>query len=82
MKLQSQRIHLSKKEGKSHIDTSQTWHHEKVDQFVTELEDALPGATSTSATERWEHLRDTVYNAAMSTFGKKKGKSRDWFEAH
>ena len=77
MKLQSQRIHHSKREGKPCIDTSKTWHQEKVDQFVREPEDALTGTTSTSATERWQHLRDTVYNAAISAFGKKKGKSRD-----
>ena len=29
-----------------------------------------------------EHFRDAVYNAAMSTFGKRTSKSVDWFEAH
>ena len=46
------------------------------------LEDALPGASSPCATERWEYLRDTVYNAAVTTFGKRKGKTNGWFEAH
>ncbi|XP_076456338.1 uncharacterized protein LOC143290704 [Babylonia areolata] len=36
----------------------------------------------TSKTYRWEHFRDAVYNAAMSTFGKRTSKSADWFEAH
>ena len=44
--------------------------------------DALPCATSTSASERRELLMDTVYNAAITTFGKRKGKTKDWFEAH
>ena len=61
VKFQLQRIHHSKREGKPCIDTSKTWHQENVDQFVRELEDVLTGATSTSATERWEHLRDTIY---------------------
>ena len=38
--------------------------------------------TNTSASERWELLRDTVYNTALSTFGKRKGKTKDWFGAH
>ncbi|XP_063615657.1 uncharacterized protein LOC134788764 [Penaeus indicus] len=34
------------------------------------------------ALDRWEHFRDTVYNAAMTTLGKKTRKSVDWLEAH
>ena len=40
-------------------------------QSFHEDTDVLPGTTSTGATERWEHLRDTVYNPAISTFAKK-----------
>ena len=34
-----------------------------------------------SAAQKWEYLRDTVYNAASLTFGKKQAKTADWFEA-
>ena len=34
-----------------------------------------------SATERREALRDTMYRAALATFGKKSSKSHNWFEA-
>ena len=46
------------------------------------MEDSLPGPPTANAQDRWEHFRDAVYNAAMSTFGKKTSKSADWFEAH
>ena len=46
------------------------------------LEESLPSAANTSAVQRWEYLRDTIYNPASLTFGKKQGKTADWFEAH
>ena len=46
------------------------------------LEDSLPVPPSANAQDRWKHFRDAVYNAAMSTFGKKTSKSADWFEAY
>lgn len=54
----------------------------KVEEFARALEDTLSGPSSANASERWGHFRDAVYNAAMSTFGKKASKSADWFEAH
>ena len=41
-----------------------------------------PCPANTSAAQRWEYLRDTIYNAASLTFGKKQAKTADWFEAH
>ena len=41
-----------------------------------------PCPANTSAAQRWEYLRDTIYNAALLTFGKKQAKIADWFEAH
>ena len=35
-----------------------------------------------SGRARWTHLRDCIYNAIMSTFGKKYSKSTNWLEAH
>ena len=46
------------------------------------MEDSLPDPPTANAQDRWEHFRDVIYNAAMSTFGKKTSKSVDWFEAH
>ena len=35
------------------------------------LEDSLPGPPTANVQDRWEHFRDAVNNAAMSTFGKR-----------
>ena len=37
---------------------------------------------NTSAAQRCEYLRDTIYNAAWLTFGNKQVKTAGWFEAH
>ena len=44
---------------------------EKVKEFIRVLEEALPCLANASAAQRWEYLRDTIYNAASLTFGKK-----------
>ena len=51
-------------------------------EFIRQLEEALPCPAYTSSVQRWEYLRDTIYNAASLTFGKKQAKTADWFEAH
>ena len=40
------------------------------------------GPADAKAPERWEHFKNTVYNTALSTFGKNTKKMADWFEAH
>ena len=35
-----------------------------------------------SAVEIWKYIRDSIYNTAMSTFGKRKKQNVDWFEAN
>ena len=42
----------------------------------------MPCPANTSAAQRWEYLRDTIYNAASLTFGNKQAKTADWFEGH
>ena len=46
------------------------------------LEKSFLDPSDASSLERWEHFRDTVYNAAMTTFGEKTSKLADWFEVH
>ena len=75
--IQSRRFHPSKKEGRPCIDTSKIGYREKAEEFSQALEDALPGPPSTNVSERWEHLRDTIHNTAMSTFGKRQIRSAD-----
>ena len=82
VKFQPRRIHRAKKEGKPRIDTTKTRDPDKVKEFIQSLERDLPGPPSATASDRWAHVRDTIYNAAMSTFGKRQAKSADWFEAN
>ena len=82
VKLRAKSLHRTRKEGRPRIDISKTRDHRKVEEFAQVLEDSLPGPPTANAQDRWKHFRDAVYNAAMSTFGKKTSKSADWFEAH
>ena len=82
VKLQAKKMHHTRKEGRSRINTSNTRDKEKVEEFVRVLDESLPGSPGASARERWEYFRDSVYNAAVTTFGKKTSKSADWFKAH
>ena len=81
VQLQSRRFRRSKKEGRLRIDTSKIGNRENVEQFIQALEDAMPDPSSTDVSERWERLRNTIYNTARSTFGKGQMKSADWLEA-
>ena len=71
-----------KKEGRPHIDISKTRDQRKVEEFAQALEETLPGLAEANAPELWEHFKNTVYNTALSTFGKKTKKTADWFKAH
>jgi len=82
VKFRTQRIYRTKKEGRPRINTNKTLSSEKVEEFVKILEEAIPGPTNLNASERWQLLRDKIYDAAMLVFGKKHNKTADWFESH
>ena len=77
VKLHAESLHRTRKEGRASIDTSKTCNQRKVEEFARVLEDSLPGPPTANAQDQWEHFRDAVYNAAMSTFGKKTSKSAE-----
>ena len=70
-------MHHAKKEGRHRINTCMTRKPEKVKEFITVLEEALPCPANTNAAQRWEYRRDTIYNAASLAFGKKQAKTVD-----
>ena len=78
----AKRMHHAKKEGRHRINTCMTCKPEKVKEFIRVVEEALPCPANTSAAQRWNYLRDTIYNAASLTIGNKQPKTADWFEAH
>ena len=75
-------MHHAKKEGRHRINICMTYRPKNVEEFNRVLEEALPWPANTSAAQRWEYLRDTIYNAASLTCGKKQAKTTDWSEAH
>ena len=78
----AKRVDHAKIEGRHRINTCMTRKPEKVKEFIKVVEEALPCPANTSAAQRWKYLRDTIYNAASLTFGKKQAKTVDWFETH
>uniref|UniRef100_A0ABM5FF36 Uncharacterized protein n=1 Tax=Pogona vitticeps TaxID=103695 RepID=A0ABM5FF36_9SAUR len=82
VKLRTKKLYHMKKEGRPRIDINKTHDQRKVKEFAQALEETLPGPANVNAPERWEHFKNTVYNTALSTFGKKTRKMADWFKAH
>ena len=63
-------VHHAEIEGRHRINTCMNRKPEKVKEFIRVLEEALSCPANTSAAQRWEYLRDIIYNAASLTFGK------------
>ena len=61
MNFKVKRVHHAKKEGRHRINTYMTRKPEKVKEFIRVFEEALPSPANTSAAQRWEYLRDTIY---------------------
>ena len=59
------------------INMCMTRKPEKVKEFIRGVEEALPCPANTSAAQRWEYLRDNIYNAASLTCGKKQAKTAE-----
>lgn len=81
VRLQPKRIHRSKQKGRLRINTARTAIPDLCDRFTNSVEDALKGCPAGNAEERWNHIRDAIYNSAMNTFGKRERQNPDWFEA-
>ena len=69
----AKRVHHAKKAGRHRINTYMTRKPEKVKEFIKVVEEA---PANTSAAQRWKYLRDTIYNAALLAFGKKRQRQR------
>jgi hypothetical protein len=78
------RLHHSKKKGRPRINACCASNPEKTQQFISRLEHALSEGVSADDTidSKWPRLRDAVYNAAITAYGKKERKNADWYEAH
>ncbi len=78
------KLYHSKKNGRPRINIFCASNPEKTQQFVRNLQEALTKESPIDDTidSKWSHLRDAVYNAAITAYGKKERKSADWYEAH
>ena len=77
-------IYKPKKNGPPKIDISKAkckkWKfkfHEKFNTTYQPVED-----DHTTATTAWNYLKDTIHSCALETFGTKKRRNKDWYEAN
>ena len=83
MRIKPKRIHRSKPAGNPRIDVGMTAHPDKAEEFAKALDEAFKTAPPQGSVEQmWERIRNTVHCTASIIFGKKKGKTQDWFEAN
>ena len=77
-------IHHTKQKGRPRIKIPEVPNPELQIQLNEQLEKVLTENTCTSKSleERWQFIRDTIYNSALQTFGKQTKKSEDWFESN
>lgn len=83
IRLKPRKIHHAKSKGHPRIDTCATAEQAKAQSFAEILQKKLADQPTTEDTDaKWSHLRDAIYDSAMSAFGRKERKNADWFEAH
>ena len=86
IRLTPKRFHRAKKQGSPRIDVSKMSRPYFAQKFAEAFESEYDAnlqdkAPPTSATKKWEKLRDAIHRTALATFGKKTSKSHDWFQA-
>ncbi|KAL8592312.1 hypothetical protein ACOMHN_036946 [Nucella lapillus] len=82
IRLLPKKIHHNKQVGKPRINTTKMQYPEKVEEFAKYLDYALSANhPHSSATEKWEHLWETIQKTAFATYGRKTSKNHDWFKA-
>ncbi|XP_072179817.1 craniofacial development protein 2-like [Diadema setosum] len=82
LRLHPKKFHRTKTAGKPCIDTTRMQCPDKVEEFAKSLVDALSADKQrNSASEKWDHLRETIQKTALHSFGRKTSKNCDWFEA-
>ena len=81
VRLQPKRVHRSTQKGRPRITTARTAIRDLCEGSADFTEEALGDCHTTSAEERWNHIRVTTYKSAMDTFGNRERQNADWFEA-
>ena len=81
VRLKPKQLHRSKQKGRPRINTAHTSLSLLQERFAEAIDQALLAYPSNNAEERWSFLRDTIYNTAIDTFGKRARKNPDWFSS-
>ena len=81
VKLAPKKMFFSKTKGKPRLNTASMQDPVLVSQFTDLFEEKYSVIESDSAEKRWQTLKDAMHSCALATFGRKKTKSTDWFEA-
>ncbi|XP_047495828.1 craniofacial development protein 2-like [Penaeus chinensis] len=84
VRIAPRKIHHSKKSGRPRVNTCNARNPLKMQGFLNLLNVNLAREMSEDDTTDliWSHLRDSIYSAAISAYGKKEHNHADWFEAH
>ena len=81
IKLSPKKMFFSKAKGKPRLNTANMQDPVLVSQFADLFEKEHSTIESGSADKRWQSLKKAMHSCALATFGRKKAKSTDWFEA-
>lgn len=82
LRLLPKKIHHTKQKGRPRINTTRASNPESRTKLVTQLQDALEDNTAPTLEEKWQLIRNAVYNTAIQVWGKKERRNQDWFETH
>ena len=82
MRLSPRKLHRSKPTGGTRINVARTADPQRREQFVASLVQSLQDLPDQDATARWNTLSNTIYNAAITAFGKRERPNQDWYNAN
>ena len=71
VKLQQNKFHHTKQEGKLRINISKTQHSDRLAEFKTQFSSAFVGDYNLPSTMQWENVKNATFLAALGTFGKR-----------
>ena len=83
VKLTPKRIYCTKNKGPPKIDTSKTSDTSRKEVFIQHfLSSGNCSPETTTSTDSWNTLRDSIHESAVAAFGQKKRRNKDWFESN
>ncbi|XP_067878459.1 craniofacial development protein 2-like [Heterodontus francisci] len=82
VRLRPKKLHHSKQKGHPRINTSRISHPQLLQKFLNSLVTALQNTPTGDAETKWAHIRDAIYESALTTYGKSAKRNADWFQSH